>query len=204
MLVPERIYFREVSASDKNRTVYVQAAKDGGQSSERHPRNWSDFQMVSTSNIDQEPAVPFSCARIQCVERLRIRSGLFECSDYRCRLGRIRAGRPCRGQPSIPEQRREPRIRIILTWGRRHGDRGDRSGRTGDRGIGVVEGVDERPRALRDCLVGRRPRSCSGQKKSMCGLNRMRALRARCRTSGPLLADPIDGLVPSVLTLTLS
>ena len=98
------------------------------------------------------------------MERLRIRSGLFERSKDRCRLGRIRAGRPCRGQPSIPEQRREPRIRIILTWGRRHGDRGDRSGRTGDRGIGAVEGVGETPRALRDYLVGRRSRSCSGEK----------------------------------------
>ena len=87
------------------------------------------------------------------MERLRIRSGLFEHSKDRCRLGRIRAGRPCRGQPSIPEQRREPRIRIILTWGRRHGDRGDRSGRTGDRGIGAVEGVYEGPLALRNCLV---------------------------------------------------
>jgi hypothetical protein len=32
----------------------------------------------------------------------------------------------------------------------------------------------------------------------------MRALRARCRTSGPLLADPIDGLVSGIFELTLS
>ena len=105
--------------------------------------------------------------------------------------------------PSIPEQRREPRIRIILTWGRRLRDRGDRSDRTRDRGIGAVEGFDETPLALRDCFVGRRPRSCSGQKKSICDLNRMCALRARCRISGPLLADPIDVPVPSVFALAL-
>ena len=123
--------------------------------------------MLGTSNIYREPAFPPPCARIRCVERLRIRSRLFERSKDRCRLGRTREGRPCRGQPSIPKQRREPRIRIILTWGRRHGDRGDRSSRTGDRGIGAVEGVVKTPLALRDCLIGRRLHSCSGEKRSI-------------------------------------
>ena len=72
----------------------------------------------------------------------------------------------CKSLPSptsIPKQRREPRIQIILTWGRRLRDRGDRSGRTAiagiaavaDLGIGAVEDVDETPLALRE--LSRRP-----------------------------------------------
>ena len=63
--------------------------------------------MFGTSNIDQEPAIPFPAARIRCVERLRIRRRLFEHSKDR--FSRIREGPPCRG-PSIIEQRREPTI----------------------------------------------------------------------------------------------
>ncbi len=95
------------------------------------------------------------------VERLRCRHRLLEISNDLCRrndLRRLGLIRPCRGQWII-KRRLKPTIQIILTWERRRRDRGDYSGRTGDRGFGVV-GADENSLALRDSLVGLRP--CSG------------------------------------------
>ena len=112
-------------ASDRCRTVLpVARAADRGRGNSHGPHSLRHSACAHPQGgllrlpLGPRGPVRASCLAscIRCVERLRIRSGLFERSKDRCRLGRIQEGRPCRGQPSIPEQRREPRIRIILTW----------------------------------------------------------------------------------------
>jgi hypothetical protein len=132
----------------------------------RHSRNFSDSQIgVRRIDNDNEPAVPFSCLRVQCVSFVRLPRFLSEQSKD-SRLSRLGCNLCCRC--------------------------------IGD--LGAVEGGHETP-ALRGYLA-LRPRSCNSKRKSICGLNRMRALRARCRTSGPLLADPIRFSVSRLLALT--
>ena len=101
------------------------------------------------SYIDREAAVPLSCTGIRFVEHARFLRIQFEPRKDSGRLGSTR--------------------RRSLS---RFHDRWDSGGRLGDRGSGaVVEGTEETSRALEDCLVGLRQRSCRRKKKSIRGLN---------------------------------
>jgi len=102
--------------------------------------------MVGVCNLNLAPAVPLLFTGIRFVQRLRFRRIQFELrNESSGRLGIIRWSSLARSR-----------------------DRGDCGGcRIEDRGIGAVEGTDETPRALRDCLLGLRPRSCRGERGSI-------------------------------------
>ena len=71
----------------------------------------------------------------------------------------------------------------------------DCSGRTRVWGIGTVEGDDEPPLVLLNCLVGHRLRSCSGQKKINLRFKSNACIARVVQDKRPLSTDAIDGLV---------
>ena len=135
-----------MSASKEFSTEYAHAAKDDGQGLEHTPGDGRASQLGGMSNFDCEAAVPLSGTGIQIVELARPLRIQFEPrQDSGRRLGSTRSNSLLRCH-----------------------DRWDCGGRIGDRGLGVVvEGTQETSRALEDRVVGLRPRSCRGEKKSI-------------------------------------